>query len=122
MEVNMSTNLNNPVIDTHAQEPDGSVWNRLHSEREDICEALNKECAKNIETAGATGKSQVGDERNENWHCDLLQARLRKVDDALDRLMVGNYGNCSKCGKWIEDTKLDFDPAIEFCLGCWSRE
>lgn len=46
---------------------DGFAWNRLHSEREDLCEALL--------TANA-------DERKE-----LLQARLRKVDDALDRLM-----------------------------------
>ena len=46
---------------------DGFIWNRLHGEREDICEALSKEEA---------------DERKK-----LLQARLRKVDDDLDRLM-----------------------------------
>lgn len=46
---------------------DGFAWNRLHSEREDICEALLK---------------ANPDERKK-----LLQARLRKVDDALDRLM-----------------------------------
>jgi RNA polymerase-binding transcription factor DksA len=101
----------------------GQVWNRLHSEREDICEALIKESATAVETGEAPGRLQAEDTRgNANWHCELLQARLRKVDDALDRLMVGTYGNCSKCGKWIEDTKLDFDPAIEFCLGCWPRE
>ena len=48
----------------------GAVWNRLHGEREDICEALLKRC----EPA-----SKV-----------LLQARLRTVDDALDRLMSGS--------------------------------
>jgi len=46
---------------------DGFAWNRLHGEREDICEALLKE-----ET----------DSRRK-----VLQTRLRKVDDALDRLM-----------------------------------
>ena len=55
------------------------------------------------------------------WHRGLLQARLRKVDDALDRVLSGSYGECCKCGKWIEDTKLDFDPAIAYCLGCWDR-
>lgn len=100
----------------------GLVWNRLHSEREDICGALNKECASSVENEEAPGVSNANAERNANWHCELLQTRLRKVDDALDRLMKGTYGNCSKCGKWIEDTKLDFDPAIEFCLGCWPRE
>lgn len=50
----------------------GLVWNRLHGEREDLCEALLKE----------------GSETNR----DLLHARLKNVDDALDRLMSGFYG------------------------------
>jgi hypothetical protein len=53
---------------------DGFVWNRLHEEREDICEALSKDCK---------------DQR------ELLQSRLRKVDDALDRLMSGSYSHRS---------------------------
>jgi hypothetical protein len=48
----------------------GFLWNRLHGEREDICEALLTNSA---------------DDRKES-----LQARLRKVDDALDRLMYDN--------------------------------
>lgn len=80
----------------------GFTWNRLHGEREDICEALAKDGL---------------DERKQS-----LQARLRKVDDALDRLMSGSYGNCSKCGRSIDDTRLDIDPALELCLNCWGRE
>ena len=117
----MSTNqsilaANNPV------EPNGgTVWYRLHSEREDICEALLKESAPRHEVP--TGEQLLKEDARPaaNWHRELLQERLRKVDDALDRLMSGSYGNCSKCGKWIEDTKLDFDPAIAFCLCCWDR-
>jgi len=47
----------------------GFTWNRLHGEREDICEALLKDQT---------------DDRKES-----LQSRLRKVDDALDRIMSG---------------------------------
>jgi RNA polymerase-binding transcription factor DksA len=90
------------------------VWHRLHSEREDICEALNK--------GPVNGDMPADDQSSTTWREGLLQARLRKIDGALDRLMSGTYGECSKCGKWIEDTKLDFDPAIEFCLGCWPGE
>ena len=50
-----------------------AVWNRLHGEREDICEAL----LKGSETAPEARKRQT-----------LLQARLRNIDDALDRLML----------------------------------
>ena len=48
----------------------GFIWNRLHDEREEICKALLK---------GGADKRKL-----------LLQARLRKVDDALDRLMSGS--------------------------------
>lgn len=51
---------------------DGFAWNRLHGEREEICEALLK---------AAT------DQRRK-----VLQSRLRRVDDALDRLMTGSFG------------------------------
>lgn len=51
----------------------GFMWNRLHGEREDICEALLK--------AGADERKKV------------LQARLRNIDDALDRLMTRRYDN-----------------------------
>jgi len=48
----------------------GLAWNRLHEEREHICDALIKE------------GDLLADERRLS-----LQAQLRKIDDALDRLM-----------------------------------
>src|SRR5688572_14114874 len=92
----------------------GFVWNRLHGEREDVCDALVKD---------PEGADQA-DQRRE-----LLQSRLRKLDDALDRLMSGSYGLCSKCGGSIEDATLEVDPAWPLCLDCsnkvprgdWSR-
>ena len=79
----------------------GLILNRLHGEREEICEALLKDTGPFVE------------ERQQ-----ALQARLRKVDDALDRLMSGSYGNCSKCGRAIDTTRLDIDPALALCVGC----
>lgn len=111
------------TIDNAAKQSGGIVWNRLHSEREEICEALLKEPVAGFGSEAATQRlSKDYAARTSNWHKELLQARLRKIDDALDRLMSGSYGNCSKCGKWIEDTKLEFDPAVAFCLGCWELE
>lgn len=81
---------------------EGFVWNRLHGEREDICETLLKEETENRRT--------------------ILQTRLRKLDDALDRLMAGSYGHCSKCGRAIEEAKLVIDPAVAFCRGCRDRQ
>ena len=83
----------------------GFVWNRLHGEREDICESLLKPFGP---LAGASK--------------DLLQARLRKVDDALDRLMSGSYGNCSQCGEAIDEAKLELDPVLSLCTECWATK
>lgn len=52
----------------------GAAWNRLHEEREEICETL-----------GRTSESGSA-------YSDELHARLRNIDDALDRLMSGSYG------------------------------
>jgi hypothetical protein len=51
---------------------EGAIWHELHGEREAICEALLKP---------AQPTSQ-GLQRQEQ-----LQARLRRIDNALDRLM-----------------------------------
>jgi RNA polymerase-binding transcription factor DksA len=119
----MDTSSNIQLAEVPTEGDVGVVWNRLHSEREDICESLLKESEPDLYVQSGEQKMiTVGMRGAVAWHRELLQARLRKVDDALDRLMSGSYGECSKCGKWIEDTKLDFDPAIEFCLGCWDRE
>jgi DnaK suppressor protein len=93
----------------------GGVWYRLRAEREEICEAILREPQASQPEVAVRADSTL------DWHRDLLQARLQKIDDALDRLMAGSYGNCTKCGRWIEDTKLDFDPAIAYCIECWPR-
>lgn len=80
---------------------DGFIWNRLHGEREEICETL----------AGISGSNSLVDR-------ELLQARLRKIDDALDRLMSGSYGICAQCGRPINEARLDADAATSLCLGC----
>jgi RNA polymerase-binding transcription factor DksA len=117
MIINQSIRIfNNPV-----ERSGGADWYRLHAERENVCEALLKEYRPSLENQPPLGLSQEDITRAENWHRDLLEARLRKIDDALDRLMAGSYGDCSRCGRWIEDTKLDFDPAVAFCIFCWER-
>ena len=117
----MNTNPNTHGIDS-LYASGCFVWNRLHSEREDICEALVKESLPKSQSQLQEASILEEARRAARWHQELLQARLRKIDDALDRLMSGSYGNCCKCGRWIEDTKLDFDPAAAFCVACWERQ
>jgi hypothetical protein len=90
----------------------GSIWYQLHSEREEICEALIREPWPSHEF-----RTVVGDTRE----AKKLKQRLRLLDDALDRLMAGSYGSCLECGREIDEAKLDSDPAIAFCNQCRER-
>ena len=94
----------------------GLLWNRLHDEREGVCEAILKSSQS---MSGADLEANRPSTRStKHWRQALLQERLRKLDNALDRLMSGSYGHCSKCGQWIGDALLEFDAAEAICLGC----
>jgi len=97
----MSDNRTIHLVEIPIGGKSGSVWNRLHGEREDTCETLAR-------------LSEPGSD----IYRELLQARLRKIDAALDRLMSGSYGNCSQCGLAINEASLDVDPATSLCLDC----
>lgn len=99
---------------------DGRVWNRLHSEREEICAALLDDVALPAATDVKFWEI-TSDEKSREKNRKRLEARLRHLDDALDRLIAGSYGDCSKCGRWIEDAKLAVDPTLAFCIECQPR-
>lgn len=101
----MTVNRTIQLVEIPLGGKDGLIWRRLHEEREEVCETL----------AGISGC-------NSDINCELLQARLRKIDDALDRLMSGSYGACSDCGQPINKIKLDTDPATSRCLDCSGRK
>jgi RNA polymerase-binding transcription factor DksA len=100
----------------------GLIWGRLHAEREEICAALLEE-ARNLQEAASFLENDVNEESPrdvEFKHRELLQARLRQIDDALDRLLSGAYGRCSDCNESIEDKRLEADPVIAYCIACQS--
>ena len=69
--MSMNQNQTTPLMEIPIGGHGGLTWNQLHDEREDICRRLLQDSGPRFE------------ERKE-----LLQSRLRKVDDALDRLMA----------------------------------
>jgi hypothetical protein len=97
----MSNNHTIQLVEIPVGGKGGFIWNRLHGEREELCETL----------VGVSGPDA-------DIYRELLHARLRKIDDALDRLMSGSYGHCSRCGGAINEIKLETDPATAVCLDC----
>jgi DnaK suppressor protein len=117
----ISANLNRSNLEVSFLHKGCEAWGRLHTEREDVCEALLKE-ATSVRNASSEQESDLPAEsmsREMQWRRrEVLQARLRQIDDALDRLMAGAYGRCSDCGTGIEEKRLSLDPAASLCLAC----
>lgn len=43
---------------------------------------------------------------------------LRKIDDALHRIELGEYGVCARCGRQIEKERLEAIPYTPYCFAC----
>ena len=48
--------------------------------------------------------------------------RLQLIDNALDRIKLGRYGRCLKCGQEIPEERLDALPYALMCISCASAE
>ena len=99
----------------------GEIWNCLQSLKEEVSRDLLRD--------GPLCQSEIlglreGEESSANawdieWqHREQLEARLRDITDAQDRLLDGTYGKCVECGEEITIGRLTADPAASLCLYC----
>ncbi|MBN2428218.1 MAG: TraR/DksA family transcriptional regulator [Deltaproteobacteria bacterium] len=105
-----------------------TIRKQLISLREDILEEIRR---KNAEAAGL-GDEGVGDMEdlglidNLGEFLHLLSDRKREeiilIDEALERLQEGTYGQCQECGNLIEDERLEVRPFARFCTACKARQ
>ncbi len=49
------------------------------------------------------------------------EAKLRGVGAALRRIEQEEFGVCSGCEEQIDPRRLEFDPTLELCIDCASR-
>lgn len=98
----------------------GEVWEWLQAEKEEVRRELLAEGPLPQEGAVAC-ESEPSDEstRAVEWlHRGQLEARLRALNCAQDRLIDGGYGRCDGCGNEIESKRLEADPAVSLCFAC----
>ncbi|WP_069650196.1 TraR/DksA C4-type zinc finger protein [Caloranaerobacter ferrireducens] len=50
------------------------------------------------------------------------QNLLMQIEDSLNRIENGTYGICEKCGKKINEERLEIIPYAKFCIECANRE
>ncbi len=78
-------------------------------------------------------EDQLDDAPNPDWEENAIEqeddevleslgeaglAEYRAIRAALDRIKAGTYGTCVKCGKPIEEERLDVVPHTPLCSEC----
>ena len=67
--------------------------------------------------------SQVTAERGETEALvKELRSSLKEVEAALERVALGTYGVCERCGQPISDARLEAMPATTTCIVCASAQ
>ena len=99
----------------------GEVWESLQEEREEVNRELLSEGRLSQCNAGRLLESEASEEytRAIRWqNRSQLQARLKDITDAQDRLIEGRHGRCAECAQEIESKRLKAEPAAALCIGC----
>jgi DnaK suppressor protein len=97
------------------------IWEWLQGEKEEVAQELLSEGPLCQTAASGAQEAEASEEsgREIEWrHRGQLEARLREINDAQDRLMDGAYGRCSDCGAEIDSRRLAADPAASLCITC----
>lgn len=99
----------------------GATWNWLQDLKEEVSRDLLAEgplCQNEILGLREGEESKANTWDIEWLHRAQLEARLREINDAQDRLLDGTYGKCAECGEQITAGRLIADPAAYLCLEC----
>jgi DnaK suppressor protein len=54
--------------------------------------------------------------------CTFHYLNLRRIEEALERIKLGTYGQCLECEKPIGKKRLSAVPWAVFCVTCQERE
>jgi DnaK suppressor protein len=49
---------------------------------------------------------------------EAVKARINAIDSALNKLSLGKFGVCEKCGREIEEKVLAASPESRLCKNC----
>ncbi len=49
------------------------------------------------------------------------RVELKLIDEALDRIDAGSYGDCQKCGEAVQEERLAAVPYTRYCITCANK-
>lgn len=72
-----------------------------------------------------SGDDEIADDATNTYTQEIDAAlarragdRLQSIESALERIKVGQYGECVKCGHTIAQGRLEALPWVPYCLPC----
>ncbi len=99
----------------------------LFKEREQIVGDV-KQIVESSKEMGQDGTQDIGDEAANIYNKQVLlslneneRARLKEVDESLDRIESGTYGVCEECGGPISLKRLEVRPVAKYCVPCLTK-
>ena len=98
----------------------GELWELLQAEKESISHEIVAD-GPLPHDATSLNEGEPWDDADEQMmrrHRGILEARLRELNDAQDRLIDGGYGVCRDCRNKISEKRLQADPAAPLCIDC----
>ncbi len=51
-----------------------------------------------------------------------LRVMVENVDEALERIDAGTYGQCKRCGNDIDADRMEFRPTSRYCVECKAKK
>ncbi|MCK4236015.1 MAG: TraR/DksA C4-type zinc finger protein [Candidatus Krumholzibacteria bacterium] len=112
----------------------GFFKKKIHTERERVLRALGRiEESINEASEGSEGSKQsysnhMADlgtdymEKEKNFYYASQEGHyLKSLDEALERMERGKYGNCRECGDLISLKRLEVVPGAKLCISCKSK-
>ncbi len=107
---------------------------RILAERERILKELGRieesinEASEDSEGAKQSYSNHLADlgtdymEKEKNYYYATQEGHyLRSLDEALERIERGEYGNCEDCGVLIGMKRLEAVPSAKLCIDCKSK-
>ena len=84
--------------------------------------AANKDDAGIVELDTSIGRlSRMDAMQNQQMALELRRRRenqLLRINNAFKRMDKGHYGRCCKCGKPIDEERLEVFPDVVTCVTC----
>ncbi len=96
----------------------------LLDKRMELQAALKKKSEMEKDNTGEGSMDSV-DQANSNYRTDfnlkrreMVIQQVKEIDEALERISSGEFGDCDNCGEQIPKGRLEVRPNARFCTLC----